>query len=100
MALPATRIGDKDVIHCTQPVRSEGAKTVFVNGKSWSCFTHVNTPHDKPNPAPPPPCIMHTKPIAKGSSTVFVETLGAGRVSDPILECTEVAEGSPDVFCG
>jgi uncharacterized Zn-binding protein involved in type VI secretion len=100
MALPATRIGDKDLVHCSVPTRIQGAKTVFVNGRPWSCFTHINDPHLKPNPAPPPPCIMHTKPIAKGSSTVFVEKLGAGRVTDPVLECTAVATGSTDVFAG
>ena len=100
MALAATRIGDEDVIHCNTPKRMEGAGTVFVNGKPWSLMSHKNDPHLKPNPNPPPECITHSKPIAKGSSTVFVEGKGAGRVTDKILECTAVAQGSPDTFCG
>lgn len=100
MSLPATRIGDQDLIHCSIPTRIQGAKTVFVNGRPWSCFTHINDPHLKPNPAPPPPCIIHTKPIAKGSTRVFIEGLGAGRVTDPVLECTAVATGSDCVFAG
>ena len=98
--LPATRIGDKDLVHCSTPTRIQGVKTVFVNGRPWSCFTHINDPHLKPNPSPPPPCIIHSKPIAKGSPTVFIEGLMAGRVTDPVLNCTAVATGSPDVFAG
>ena len=100
MSLPATRIGDKDLIHCSIPTRIQGVKNVFVNGRPWSCMTHINDPHLKPNPTPPPPCIMHTKPIAKGAMTVFVNGLPAGRVTDPVLDCTAVATGSPTVFAG
>jgi uncharacterized Zn-binding protein involved in type VI secretion len=99
MALPATRIGDKDLVHCSVPTRIEGAKTVLVNGIPWSCFTHKNDPHLKPVPGIPP-CINHQAPIAKGSTTVFIETLGAGRITDSVMDCTAVATGSPDVFAG
>lgn len=69
---------------------------MFVNGIPWSRESDVNTPHL----LPPVPCPTHTAPIAIGSTTVFVNNLGAGRVGDAITACTSVAEGSPDVFAG
>jgi len=77
-------------------VRAEGSPDVFVNGIPWSRESDVNTPHL----LPPVPCPTHTAPIAIGSTTVFVNNLGAGRVGDAITACTSVAEGSPDVFAG
>lgn len=93
---PATRIGDADVPHCSGMVRAEGSPNVFVNNIPWSRQTDVNTPHLLPGN----PCPVHTAPIAIGSPTVFVNNLGAGRVGDSIAGCTQVAAGSPNVFCG
>ena len=97
MAQPATRIGDKDVVHdCDQQYRAEGSPDVFVNGIPWSRQGDKNTNHNYT-----PTCIPnHAMPIAKGSSTVFINGKGAGRVGDAIMSCTVVAEGSPDVFAG
>jgi uncharacterized Zn-binding protein involved in type VI secretion len=77
-------------------VRAEGSPNVFVNGIPWSRQGDVNTPHLLPGE----PCPTHTAPIAGGSTTVFVNGRGAGRVGDAISGCTSVAAGSPDVFCG
>lgn len=77
-------------------VRAEGSPDVFVNGIPWSRQGDVNTPHLLPGE----PCPTHTAPIAVGSSSVFVNGRGAGRVGDAISACTSVAAGSPDVFCG
>jgi uncharacterized Zn-binding protein involved in type VI secretion len=77
-------------------VRAEGSPNVFVNGIPWSRQGDVNTPHLLPGE----PCPTHTAPIAVGSTTVFVNGRGAGRVGDAISGCTSVAAGSPDVFCG
>ena len=93
---PATRIGDADVPHCSGMVRAQGSENVFVNGIPWSLQSHINTPHLLPGN----PCPVHTAPIAKGSSTVIVNGLGAGRVGDSIAGCTQVAEGSPNVYAG
>ena len=95
--LPATRIGDADVPHCSGMVRAVGSPNVFVNGIPWSRQTDVNTPHLKPAGDK---CITHTAPITTGSPTVFINGLGAGRVTDAITACTNVAAGSPNVFCG
>ena len=93
---PATRIGDADVPHCSGMVRAEGSPNVFLNNIPWSRQTDVNTPHLLPGD----PCPTHAAPIAIGSPTVFVNNLGGGRVGDAISGCTQVAAGSPNVFCG
>ena len=94
----ATRIGDADVTHCSGMSRNEGSENVFVNSIAWSCQGHVNTGHLFPQP--PAPCPSHTAPIASGSSTVYVNSVGAGRIGDGISGCTSVAEGSENVFAG
>lgn len=92
----ATRIGDADLPHCSGMTRAKGSPNVFVNKIPWSCMGHVNTPHLLPGD----PCPTHSAPIAKGSSTVFVNGVGAGRVGDKIAGCTSVAKGSLNVFAG
>ena len=92
----ATRIGDADVAHCSGMVRAQGSGNVFVNGIPWSRQGDVNTVHLLPGV----PCPPHAAPIATGSSTVFVNAKGAGRIGDAISGCTSVAAGSPNVFAG
>lgn len=92
----ATRIGDADVAHCSGMVRAVGSGNVFVNGIPWSRQGDVNTVHLLPGV----PCPAHAAPIASGSSSVFVNGKGAGRVGDAISGCTSVAEGSSNVFAG
>jgi len=92
----ATRIGDADVPHCSGMTRAAGSPNVFVNNIPWSRQGDVNTGHKKP----PAVCPVHAAPIASGSSTVFVNTMGAGRIGDGVAGCTSVAAGSPDVFAG
>lgn len=92
----ATRIGDLDVPHCDTPSRAEGSPDVFVNNKKWSRQTDNNNSHKLPGN----PCPSHQAPITTGSTTVFVNNLGGGRIGDVVTECTSVATGSPDVFAG
>ena len=92
----ATRIGDADIPHCSAPARAEGSPTVFVNSIAWSRQGDNNTSHLKPGA----PCPSHAAPIAVGSTTVFVNNRGAGRIGDAISGCTSVAEGSSNVFAG
>lgn len=92
----ATRIGDADVPHCSGMTRAVGSPDVFVNNIKWSRQTDVNTPHLLPGN----PCPTHVAPITTGSTTVFVNNLGGGRIGDGITACTSVAAGSPDVFAG
>ena len=92
----ATRIGDADVSHCSGMTRAEGSPNVYVNGIKWSRQGDNNTTHLLPGS----PCPSHAAPIASGSSTVKVNTKGAGRVGDGISGCTSVAAGSSNVFAG
>jgi len=93
----ATRIGDADIPHCSGMVRATGSSNVFVNGIPWSRRGDVNTSHLFPSGLF---CPSHAAPIAIGSTTVFVNGRGAGRIGDFISGCTAVAQGSPNVFCG
>jgi uncharacterized Zn-binding protein involved in type VI secretion len=92
----ATRIGDADVPHCSGMTRAQGSPDVFVNSIAWSRQGDVNTVHLLPGA----PCPPHIASITTGSTTVFVNTKGAGRVGDAITSCTSVAAGSPNVFAG
>lgn len=95
--MPAvTRIGDADVAHCSGMVRAAGSGNVFVNNKPVSRQSDVNTVHLLPGS----PCPSHAAPIASGSSTVFVNNLGCGRIGDALSGCTSVAAGSSNVFAG
>ena len=94
----ATRIGDADVSHCSGMTRAEGSANVFVNSIAWSRQGDVNTTHLLPPNIPP--CPSHAAGIASGSSTVKVNTKGAGRIGDGISGCTSVAAGSSNVFAG
>ena len=96
--MPAvTRIGDKDVFHCGAPYRQGGSSDVFANGIGISRQNDANTPHLRPGGSP---CSMHSAGITTGSTTVFVNGRGCGRVGDAIKSCTSVAAGSPNVFAG
>ena len=92
----ATRIGDADVSHCSVPKRDERSDNVKVNGTGISRQGDNNTPHL----LPPAPCPTHAAPIATGSSTVFINGKGCGRIGDAITGCTSVATGSSNVFAG
>lgn len=95
--MPAvTRIGDADVAHCSGMVRAQGSGNVFANGIPISRQGDNNTTHLLPGA----PCPAHAAPIASGSSTVFVNGRGCGRVGDGISGCTSVAAGSSNVFAG
>ena len=95
--MPAvTRIGDADIPHCSGMTRAVGSPNVFVNSIAWSRQSDVNTPHL----LPPAVCPTHAAPIATGSTTVFVNSLGGGRIGDAISSCTSVAAGSSNVFAG
>jgi len=95
--MPAvTREGDADVTHCSTPKRDKHSPDVFANGIAISRQGDNNTTHDLPGN----PCPSHTAPITTGSSTVFINGKGCGRIGDAITGCTSVAEGSPNVFAG
>jgi uncharacterized Zn-binding protein involved in type VI secretion len=95
--MPAvTRIGDADVVHCSGPVRAVGSPDVFCNLIPVSRQGDINTVHLLPGG----PCPSHAMPIAIGSTTVFINKRGCGRIGDGIIDCTSVAAGSANVFAG
>ena len=95
--MPAvTRIGDNDTSHCSVPTRAQGSQNVFCNGIPISRQDDLNTPHLVPGS----PCTSHTAAITTGSTKVFVNGKGCGRIGDAISGCTTVAEGSDNVFAG
>jgi|TARA_B110000285_G_scaffold36781_1_gene39838 uncharacterized Zn-binding protein involved in type VI secretion len=89
---------DADVPHCSGMNRSALSPDVIVNGTGISRQGDVNTPHLYPPNIPP--CPTHAAPIASGSSTVFINSKGCGRIGDAISGCTSVATGSSNVFAG
>ena len=92
----ASRSRDADADHCSGMTRAQGSPTVFVNSIAWSRQGDNNTSHLLPGV----PCPSHAAPITTGSSSVFVNGKGAGRIGDAITGCTSVAAGSSNVFCG
>ena len=93
--MPAvTRIGDADVTHCSGMTRAQGSSDVKANGQGISREGDLNTEHLLPGS----PCPGHAIGIQAGDPTVFANGKRIGRVGDPT--CTQVAEGSPDVFSG
>ena len=77
-------------------MRSQCSGDVFVNSIGISRQGDNNTPHLKP----PGPCPTHAAPITTGSTTVFINGKGCGRIGDGITACTSVATGSANVFAG
>ena len=88
-----TRLGDKDLTHCSLPSRAEASLDVLVNGFGVSRQGDANTLHDNYNSS------SHITRIVAGSTTVFVNGFGCGRIGDP-TGCTAVAEVSLDVLAG
>ena len=97
MGMPSCVIGHKDIHHdCQTPHRMKGSRNVFLHGIAWSRMGDVNTPHKYG-----PKCkSTHSMPIAIGSKTVFINGVGAGRVTDKISACTAVAQGWDDIITG
>ena len=97
--MPAvTRIGDADMPHCSGMTRAEGSPDVFINSIAVSRQGDNNTTHKLPPDIPP--CPSHAASIAIGSTSVFVNGQGCGRVGDDISGCTKVMQGSENVFAG
>ena len=87
---------DADVVHCSQPLRDQLSPDVTVNGTGISRQGDNNTVHLLPGAL----CSPHAAPIATGSTTVFINGKGCGRIGDAISGCTSVATGSENTFAG
>jgi len=87
---------DADIPHCSTPLRDVCSSNVKVNGTGISRQGDNNTTHLLPGA----PCPAHAAAITTGSTTVFVNGKGCGRIGDVITGCTSVASGSSSVFAG
>ena len=87
---------DVDVVHCEVPHRLERSPDVFVNSIGISRQGDKNHPHLKSAPI----CPIHQAGITTGSTTVFINGKGCGRIGDDVSGCTTVASGSPNTFAG
>jgi uncharacterized Zn-binding protein involved in type VI secretion len=87
---------DADVVHCSQPKRLEKSPDVFVNSIGVSRQGDKNDSHLLPGV----PCPTHQAPITTGSTRVFANNKGIGRIGDGVTSCTKVATGSSDTFDG
>ena len=92
----AARKGDAGVIHCSGYTIATGSPNVLVNGQPVARVNDLSTEHL----FPAVPCLPHTAPIAQGSATVRVNNRALARVGDPLAGCTQIAQGSPNVFVG
>jgi len=97
--MPAVCRGDStdtDVVHCSTPSRSGRSDNVKVNAIGISRAGDLNTSHLLPAAV----CVAHTAPITTGSTKVFINGKGCGRIGDAVSSCTVVGSGSPNVFAG
>ena len=97
MGRAVTFLGAADIPHCSGMTRSGHSTNVKVGGIGVSRQGDVNVPHLKPCGFV---CCAHAAPITTGSTTVFANGKGIGRVGDALTGCTMVAEGSENVFAG
>lgn len=92
---PAARFQDRCSGHDCFPPRpnNQASNNVFINDRGA---------HRKTDSYPAHCCgsSCHTAILAEGSSSVFVNDLEAGRVTDPLSCGSAVIEGSPNVFIG
>lgn len=93
----AARRGDTGKMHCSAYVIANGSETVLINGRSAARVSDRSTPHLRPNGDE---CCVHTAPISKGSSSVYINNKPAARQGDPLSGCTSIATGSENVFIG
>jgi uncharacterized Zn-binding protein involved in type VI secretion len=94
MTYPVARLHDICTGHGCFPSRPnvQASPNVFVNSRGAHRQTDAWNVH----------CCggCHSSILAAGSSTVFVNSLELGRVGDPVECGSQVATGSPNVFCG
>ena len=97
MGKAVTFFGAADIPHCSGMTRFAHSTNVKVGGIGVSRAGDLNTPHLLPCGFI---CCGHVAPITIGSTTVFANGKGIGRVGDALTGCTMVAEGSENVFAG
>ena len=95
MGLPAARLGDKCIVHCSLPIVGQGSPNVFVNGIPAARLGDKIIPHLKPAGKT---CVIHTTIIGQGSPKVFINGRPAAYLGSKLIACTVIAQGSPKVW--
>ena len=92
----ATRKGDYCTGHGCYPPRPSitGSPNVYTNNRPAIRRTDWYAAHGCNR------CIPHPGQLKKGSQTVFINMLDAGRIGDPIDCGSFVAQGSQNVYIG
>jgi uncharacterized Zn-binding protein involved in type VI secretion len=94
--MPAVaRQGDAGRIHCTPYTIANGSPDVFVNNRPAARLGDSSTIHKERAGRR---CRPHVSKISDGSSSVFINGKPVARIGDPLDKCTEIIEGSSDVF--
>ena len=96
--MPAVaRIGDKCVVDCSPPTLISGSGDVKVNGIGVVRQGDSTDPHKLKKRR----CPIHESKVTGGSGSVFVNGSPIARVGDALgPECTQISQGSGDVFAG
>lgn len=91
----AARKGDICTGHsCFAPRQNDKASdNVYVNSRGWHRQTDHWVTHGCGDSS-------HDSKLSRGSSTVYVNNLQAGRIGDPVKCGSAVATGSGNVFAG
>jgi uncharacterized Zn-binding protein involved in type VI secretion len=91
------RIGDKCVVDCSPPTLISGSGDVKVNGVGVVRQGDSTDPHKLKKGR----CPIHESKVTGGSGSVFVNGKPIARVGDALgPECTQISQGSGDVFAG
>lgn len=71
----------------------EASNNVYVNNRGWHRINDKWDIHCDGNSC-------HDSILARGSSSVFVNSKNAGRIGDPVQCNSAVVTGSENVYCG
>lgn len=90
----AARQGDAGITHCSGYNIASGSSDVFINGRPAARVGDASTTHLRPGAV----CTPHVSNIISGSPNVFVNGRPLARIGDPLAACTQIAQGSDNVF--
>lgn len=88
------RVGDIGIAHCSGFVLTIGSPDVFVNLRPVAFTGTKSSPHLTPLGK----CKPHVSTVLARPRGVFVNLKPIACLGDPLLACTAIASGSPDVF--
>lgn len=97
MAIPVARFGDPIIPHCSPSIIAMGSTNVYTNFLPTARVADWTAPHLMPVPKT---CVVHSAPIAVGSTTVHCNLRPVAYMGSAIATCTAVAVGSPTVLVG